>query len=286
MMSRVIHTESFNKAGGCRDRQRFPRATSPRRCGGNLPVGQDIFFRVRFRDLSHRNLARAMVGLAAAPPNADRARCQLRLGGRFAGRLGSLPRWRMVTFDTMASTGGFLPASGDTLCPRRPFPLGEIADGKSGDRHIPKGKSRPNARRVRPRKSFPGRDCARFNAEVAVFVQWTITGDEHCRRRRTFRRQRWLRHLPARAARPGVPRDVPMRPKHRRRGRVYRTLARPHLDVAIWTAQLRGPNGPTCRHTARQLFIGPDHSLADARPVELARPPKVIASDCSSLIVR
>ena len=85
--------------GSCRRSRRCPRATSPRKCClENLPAGQDIFYRVKFRDLSHTDISsEPVVGRFRTAP-ADRRDVSFVWGGDVAGpRLGHQSRrWRHV----------------------------------------------------------------------------------------------------------------------------------------------------------------------------------------------
>ena len=124
----------------------------------NLPAGQDIFYRVRFRDLSHTDVAsEPVVGRFRTAP-ADRRDVSFVWGGDVAGQgWGINPDdGGMVTFATMLKhRPDFLLHSGDTI----------YADGviqRRGEtrrrqdleeRHDPgKGQGRRDARRI-PRRA-------------------------------------------------------------------------------------------------------------------------------------
>ena len=97
--------------------------------------------------------------------------------------------------------------------------------------------------------------CARFNAEVPIFVQW----DDHevmnnwSASKQISRYAYKVRDINLLAARAGprVPRDVSDARKHRRTGP---DLSRPSTGLILDVFMLdersyRGPNGPACRHT-------------------------------------
>ena len=83
MMVEVATTESFNNARALPPIAALPESDfTAKMLLENLPAGQDIFYRVRFRDLSHTD-DRERAGGRPLPHRAGRpARRQLRLGRR------------------------------------------------------------------------------------------------------------------------------------------------------------------------------------------------------------
>jgi alkaline phosphatase D len=267
-----------------------------------LPSGQDIFYRVRFRDLSHINIAsEPMVGRFRTAPT-DRRDVSFVWGGDVAGQgWGINPDdGGMFTFDTMRKHGpDFLIHSGDTI----------YADGViSGEVTLPDGKLWKNLTipekakvaetldefRAAHKYNLLDRNVRAFNAEVPIFVQW----DDHevCNNWSLSKqlpdtyKERSITLLAARAAR-AFHQMYPMRESIVEPGRVYRTLNYgPHLDVFMLDERsYRGANGPNLQtsYGPDSYFIGPDQlawlkrGLLDSRATW-----KVIASDMPlSLIV-
>ena len=124
----------------------------------NLPAGQDIFYRVSFRDLSHTNISsEPVVGRFRTAP-ADRRDVSFVWGGDVAGQgWGINPDdGGMLTFATMRKhRPDFLLHSGDTIYADGVISAEvKLPDGKIWKNvTIPgKGKSRRDARRI-PRRA-------------------------------------------------------------------------------------------------------------------------------------
>src|SRR3990170_2108889 len=149
----------------------------------NLPAGQDIFYRVRFRDLSHIDISSApVVGRFRTAP-ADRRDVSFVWGGDVAGQgWGINPDDDgMVTFATMHKhRPDFLLHSGDTV-----YADGVIsAEVKLPDGTIWKNLTIPEKAKVAEtidefraahKYNFLDHNVRAFNAEVPIFVQW----DDH-----------------------------------------------------------------------------------------------------------
>jgi alkaline phosphatase D len=119
MMVEVATTESFNNARLLPPIAALPESDfTTKMLVENLPAGQDIFYRVRFRDLSHPDVSsEPMVGRFRTAP-ADRRNVSFVWGGDVAGQgWGINPDdGGMVTFATMAKhRPDFLLHSGDTI---------------------------------------------------------------------------------------------------------------------------------------------------------------------------
>src|SRR5580692_1376238 len=149
----------------------------------NLPAGQDIFYRVRFRDLSHTDVSsEPVVGRFRTAP-ADRRDVSFVWGGDVAGQgWGINPDdGGMVTYAAMLKhKPDFLLHSGDTI----------YADGIIKDEvKLAEGKTWKNITipekakvaetldeyRAAHKYNFLDNNVRAFNAEVPIFVQW----DDH-----------------------------------------------------------------------------------------------------------
>ena len=149
----------------------------------NLPGGQDIFYRVRFRDLSHPDVSsEPVVGRFRTAP-ADRRDVSFVWGGDVAGQgWGINPDdGGMVTYAAMHKhRPDFLIHSGDTI-----YADGiikeevKLADGKTWKNiTIPeKAKVAETLEEYRAahKYNFLDNNVRAFNADVPIFVQW----DDH-----------------------------------------------------------------------------------------------------------
>ena len=268
----------------------------------NLPAGQDIFYRVRFRDLSHINISSEPVAGRFRTAPSDRRDVSFVWGGDVAGQgWGINPDdGGMLTFTTMRKhQPDFLIHSGDTI----------YADGVfSSEVKLPDGKIWKNLMipekakvaetldefRAAHKYNFLDDNVRAFNAEVPIFVQW----DDHevtnnwspSKQLPAAYKERDITLLAARAAR-AFHEMYPMRESLNEPGRVYRTLSYgPHLDVFMLDERsYRGPNGPNQQTTygPDAYFIGPDQLAWLKRALLNSRATwKVIASDMPlSLVV-
>src|SRR3984885_3192644 len=119
LMVEVATTESFNNARALPPIAALPESDfTAKMLLENLPGGQDIFYRVRFRDLSHPDVAsEPMVGRFRTAPS-DRRDVSFVWGGDVAGQgWGINPDdGGMVTYATMKKhKPDFLLHSGDTI---------------------------------------------------------------------------------------------------------------------------------------------------------------------------
>jgi len=268
----------------------------------DLPAGQDIFYRVRFRDLSHPTLtSEPLVGRFRTAP-ADRRDVSFVWGGDVAGQgWGINPDdGGMVTFATMRNhRPDFLIHSGDTIYADGIIPAEvRLADGTLWKNlTIPeKAKVAETLQEFRAAHQYNLLDdnVRAFNAEVPIFVQW----DDHevmnnwsaSKEIPAAYKVRDIPLLAARAAR-AFHEMYPLRESLNEPGRVYRTLNYgPHLDVFMLDERsYRGPNGPNQQpsYGPDAYFIGPDQLLWLKRALLNSRATwKVIASDMPlSLIV-
>src|SRR6202045_86897 len=268
----------------------------------NLPSGQDIFYRVKFRDLSHPDISsEPMVGRFRTAPS-DRRDVSFVWGGDVAGQgWGINPEdGGMFTYATMRKhKPDFLLHSGDTIYADGVIPAEvKLPDGKIWKNlTIPeKAKVAETLDEFRAAHKYNLLDdhVRAFNAEVPIFVQW----DDHevmnnwsaSKEIPAAYKVRDISLLAARSAR-AFHEMYPMRESIVEPGRVYRTLGYgPHLDVFMLDERsYRGPNGPNLQTTygPDAYFIGPDQLLWLKRALLNSRATwKVIASDLPlSLIV-
>src|SRR5260370_14355559 len=148
-----------------------------------LPAGQDISYRVRFRDLSHPDVSSEPVVGRFRPAPADRRDVSFVWGGDVAGQgWGINPDdGGMFTFATMRKhQPDFLLHSGDTI-----YADGIIAsEVKLADGKVWKNVTVPEKAKVAEtldefraahKYNFLDDNVRAFNAEVPIFVQW----DDH-----------------------------------------------------------------------------------------------------------
>src|SRR5947208_126671 len=236
MMVEVATTESFNNAKALPPIAALPESDfTAKLLLENLPAGQDIFYRVRFRDLSHPIVSsEPVVGRFRTAPG-DRRDVSFVWGGDVAGQgWGINPDdGGMLTFATMRKhRPDFLLHSGDTI----------YADGPiKSEVTLPDGKVWKNVTipekakvaetldefRAAHKYNFMDEHLRAFNADVPVFVQW----DDHdvvnnwslSKELPAAYKERDITLLAARAAR-AFHEMYPMRESIVEPGRVYRVL--------------------------------------------------------------
>ena len=149
----------------------------------NLPAGQEIFYRVRFRDLAHIGIeSEPVVGRFRTAP-ADRRDVSFVWGGDVAGQgWGINPDdGGMFTFATMRKhRPDFLLHSGDTVYADGPIKSEvTLPDGKVWKNVTTPEKAKVaetlDEFRAAHKYNFMDEHLRAFNAEVPVFVQW----DDH-----------------------------------------------------------------------------------------------------------
>ena len=303
MMVEVATTESFKDARALPPINALPESDfTAKMLVDNLPGGQDIFYRVRFRDLSHISVeSEPVVGRFRTAPS-DKRDVSFVWGGDVAGQgWGINPDdGGMVTFSAMRKhKPDFLIHSGDTI-----YADGVIsAEVKLADGKVWKNITIPEKAKVAEtldefraahKYNFMDDNVRAFNAEVPIFVQW----DDHevmnnwssSKEIPAVYKQRSISVLAARAAQ-AFHEMYPMRESINEPGRVYRTLSYgPHLDVFMLDERsYRGPNGANQQETygPDAYFLGPDQMQWLKRALLNSRATwKVIASDMPlSLIV-
>ncbi len=296
MMVEVATTESFANAKALPPIAALPESDfTAKMLLENLPAGQDIFYRVRFRDLSHIDIVGEPVTGRFRTAPADRRDVSFVWGGDVAGQgWGINPDdGGMFTFATMKKhRPDFLLHSGDTIYADGPI-VSEVKlpDGKVWKNVTIAEKAKVaetlDEFRAAHKYNFMDEHVRAFNAEVPVFVQW----DDHevtnnwslSKQLPATYKERDITLLAARAAR-AFHEMYPMRESIVEPGRVYRTLSYgPHLDVFMLDERsYRGPNGPNLQTTygPESYFLGPDQLAWLKRALLNSRATwKVIASD-------
>src|SRR4051812_25170129 len=258
MMVEVATTESFANARALPPVAALPESDfTAKMLLENLPAGQDIFYRVRFRDLSHTDVSsEPVVGRFRTAP-ADRRDVSFVWGGDVAGQgWGINPDdGGMKTYATMLKhKPDFLLHSGDTI-----YADGVIAaEVKLADGKIWKNVTIPEKAKVAEtldefraayKYNFLDDNVRAFNAEVPIFVQW----DDHevmnnwspSKQIPDAYKVRAISLLAARAGQ-AFHEMYPLRESIVEPGRIYRTLNYgPHLDVFMLDERsYRGGNGP------------------------------------------
>ena len=302
MMVEVATTESFSHARVLPPIAALPESDfTAKLLLENLPAGQEIFYRVRFRDLAHSDISSEPVTGRFRTAPADRRDVSFVWGGDVAGQgWGINPDdGGMRTFATMRKhRPDFLLHSGDTI----------YADGviepevKLADGTVWKNVTIPEKAKVAEtldefraahKYNFLDDNVRAFNAEVPVFVQW----DDHevtnnwsaSKQLPAAYKERDIDLLAARAAR-AFHEMYPMRESPNEPGRIYRTLNYgPHLDVFMLDERsYRGGNGEN-RQSAygpESYFLGPDQLAWLKRGLLNSRATwKVIASDMPLSII-
>ena len=288
MMVEVATTESLNNARLLPPIAALPESDfTAKMLLENLPAGQDIFYRIRFRDLSHTDVSsEPVVGRFRTAP-ADRRDVSFVWGGDVAGQgWGINPDdGGMVTFAAMKQAPAGFPAAfrRHHLCRRHHLLRGETARRQDlEERHDSReGKGRRDARRI-PRGAqvqFPRRQRTRLQRRGAdLRAMGRPRGHEQLvGLEGNPRRLQGARHLAARRALgPRLPRDVSDARKHRRAwpGLSHAQLRAASRRLHAGRAQLSRPqrSEPADRLRSRQLFHrARSAGLAEARTAELAR---------------
>jgi alkaline phosphatase D len=303
MLVEVATTESFANARALPPTAALPESDfTAKMLLEDLPAGQDIFYRVKFRDLSHPDITgEALTGRFRTAP-ADRRDVSFVWGGDVAGQgWGINPDdGGMVTFATMRKHApDFFLHSGDTVYADGVIlPEVELPDGKLWKNLTIAEKSKVAETleefRAAHKYNFLDENLRALNAEVPIFVQWddheVVNNWSPSKQLPDAYKVRDINLLAARAAR-AFHEMYPMRESIAEPGRVYRTLNYgPHLDVFMLDERsYRGPNGANLQTTygPEAYFLGPDQLRWLKRGLMNSRATwKVIASDMPlSLIV-
>ena len=263
LMVEVATTESFKDARALPPIAALPESDfTAKMLLENLPAGQDIFYRVKFRDLSHIDISsEPVIGRFRTAP-ADKRDVSFVWGGDVAGQgWGINPdEGGMFTFETMRKhRPDFLLHSGDSIYADGPIKSEvTLPDGKIWKNITIEEKAKVaetlNEFRAAHKYNFLDHNVRAFNAEVPIFVQW----DDHevtnnwslSKQLPAAYKERDITLLAARAAR-AFHEMYPMRESIVEPGRIYRTLNYgPHLDVFMLDERsYRGPNGPNLQES-------------------------------------
>jgi alkaline phosphatase D len=267
----------------------------------NLPSGQDIFYRVKFRDLSHPEiLSEPVVGRFRTAP-ANRRDVSFVWGGDVAGQgWGINPDdGGMATFATMRKhKPDFFLHSGDTIYADGPIkPEVTLVEGKLWKNvTIPeKAKVAETLDEFRAAYKYNLLDdnLRAFNAEVPIFVQWDdheVTNNWSASKELPAAYKVRDIHLLAARAKRAFHEMYPMRESIVEPGRIYCNISYgPHLEVFILDERsYRGPNGANqqTEYGPDAYFLGPDQLNWLKRALLNSRATwKVIASDMPLSII-
>jgi alkaline phosphatase D len=302
MMVEVATTESFKNARVLPPINALPESDfTAKLLVDNLPAGQTIFYRVKFRDLAHTGVvSEATTGRFRTAP-ADRRDISFVWGGDVAGQgWGINPDdGGMFTFETMRKhQPDFLIHSGDTIYADGPIASEvKLPDGTVWKNLTVEEKAKVaetlDEFRAAHKYNFLDRNLRAFNAEVPIFVQW----DDHevmnnwslSKEIPEVYKVRDIRLLSARAAQ-AFHEMYPLRESIVEPGRVYRTINYgPHLDVFMLDERsYRGGNGENLQtsYGPDGYFIGPEQLAWLKRGLLASKVTwKVIASDMPLSII-
>jgi alkaline phosphatase D len=302
MMVEVSTTESFANVRALPPIAALPESDfTAKMLLENLPSGQDIFYRVKFRDLSHTNiLSEPVIGRFRTAPS-DRRDVSFVWGGDVVGQGWGINHedGGMFTFATMRKhKPDFFLHSGDTIYADGPLkPEVTLADGK-----VWKNVTTPEKDKVAEtlaefrgahKYNFLDEHLRAFNAEVPIIVQWddheVVNNWSASKQLPAAYRERDIGLLAARAAR-AFHEMYPTRESIVEPGRVYCTINYgPLLDVFVLDERsYRGANGPNQQTTygPESYFLGPDQLAWLKRALLNSRATwKVIASDMPLSII-
>lgn len=302
MMVEVATTESFANARALPPVAALPESDfTAKMLLENLPAGQQMFYRVRFRDLTDINIASEPATGRFRTAPADRRDVSFVWGGDVAGQgWGINPDdGGMQTFATMRKhRPDFLLHSGDTVYADGPLKSEvTLPDGKIWKNLMTPEKSKVaetlDEFRGAYKYNFMDEHVRAFNAEVPLFVQWddheVVNNWSMSKQLPSDYRERSITALAARAAR-AFHEMNPIRRNLAEPERVYRTLHYgPHLDVFMLDERsYRGPNGANMQEAygPESYFLGPDQMAWLKRGLLNSRATwKVIASDMPLSII-
>lgn len=267
----------------------------------DLPSDQTIFYRARFRDLSHINIiGEPVVGRFRTAP-ATRRDVSFVWGGDVAGQgWGINPDdGGMFTYKAMRGHNpDFLLHNGDTIYADGVIPSEvKLPDGKVWKNITIPEKAKVaetlDEYRAAHKYNFLDDHLRAFNSEVPIFVQW----DDHevtnnwslSKQLPAAYKERDITLLAARAAK-AFHEMYPMRESIVEPGRVYRTINYgPLVDVFMLDERsYRGPNGDNLQESygPDAYFIGPDQMAWLKRELTKSKAVwKVIASDMPLSII-
>jgi alkaline phosphatase D len=238
----------------------------------NLPAGQEIFYRVRFQDLSTPTItSEPLVGRFRTAPS-DRRSVSFVWSGDTAGQGWGIDEARggMRTYATMLrNRPDFFIHSGDTVYADGPMSAEvKLPDGSLWKNVLIEEKAKVAETLAEFRGQYKynllDKNLRAFNAEVPMLAQWDdhevtnnwwpgepLTRAEHLRKKYVDRNALLLAARASRAFRE----FMPMRETLAEAGRVYRKIGYgPLLDIFMLDMRsYRGPNGE-----GREAAYGPD----------------------------
>ena len=302
MLVEVSTTESFRNATALPPITASPESDfCAKRLIENLPSGQTIFYRTKFRDLAQVNVESDWVTGRFRTAPADRRDVSFVWGGDVVGQgWGINPDdGGMTTFATMRKHNpDIFIHSGDTIYADGPIK----AEVKLPDGKVWKNTTIPEKDKVAEtldefraayKYNLLDEHLRAFNAEVPVFVQW----DDHevtnnwslSKQLPATYKERNISLLAARAGQ-AFHEMFPIRTSAAEPGRIYRTISYgPHLDIFMLDERsYRGPNNDNKQTTygPESYFIGPEQLAWLKRALVTSRATwKVIASDMPISII-
>ena len=302
MLVEVSTTESFAKVRALPPIAALPESDfTAKMLLENLPAGQDIFYRVKFRDLSHPEiLSEPVVGRFRTAP-ADRRDISFVWGGDVAGQGWGINAddGGMLTFATMRRhKPDFFLHSGDTIYADGPLKSEvTLADGKVWKNLMTPEKAKVaetlDEFRAAHKYNFLDDNLRAFNAEVPIFVQWddheVVNNWSASKELPAAYKVRDIHLLAARAKR-AFHEMYPTRESLVEPGRIYCNINYgPHLDVFLLDERsYRSPNGANqqAEYGPDAYFLGPNQLSWLKRALLNSRATwKVIASDMPLSII-
>ena len=267
----------------------------------DLPAGQDIFYRIRFQDISDPSvIGEPAVGRFRTAPS-DRRSVAFTWSGDTCGQGWGIDEARggMRTYAAMhKNRPDFFIHSGDTIYADGPLPAEmKLPNGEVWKNLVTEEKSKPAETlaefRGNHKYNLLDKNLRAFNAEVPMFAQWDdhevtnnwwpgepLTRAEHLRKKYVDKNALAL----AVRASCAFHEYMPMRINIAEPGRVYRKIAYgPLLDVFMLDMRsYRGPNGEDMQESygPDAYFLGPTQLAWLKRELMASRATwKVIAAD-------
>jgi alkaline phosphatase D len=272
----------------------------------DLPSGQDIFYRVRFQDLSSPTIVgETAIGRFRSAPS-DRRSVSFVWSGDTVGQGWGIDEARggLRTYATMrANRPDFFIHSGDTIYADQPvLPEVKLANGEIWRNLVTEEKSKPAETLAEFRGNYKynllDRNLLAFNAEIPTFAQWDdhevtnnwwpgepLTRAEHRRRKYVETNVLVLAARGHRAFHEFMPVRAPAP------GRIYRKISYgPLLDLFMLDMRsYRGPNAENMEETygPAAYFLGPQQVAWLKRALTSSRATwKVIAADMPIALIR
>jgi alkaline phosphatase D len=266
-----------------------------------LPAGQDVFYRVRFQDLSEPTIiGEAKVGRFRTAP-ADRRSISFAWSGDTAGQGWGIDESRggMRAYATvLRNRPDFFIHSGDNIYADGPIVAEQkMPNGQTWKNVVTEDKAKPAETLAEFRGNYKynllDKNVLAFNAEIPILSQWDdhevtnnwwpgepLTRAEHQRKKYVDKN---VMPMAARASR-AFHEYMPMRATQAEAGRVYRKISYgPLLDIFMLDMRsYRGPNaeGMEEKYGPSAYFLGPAQVAWLKRELMSSRATwKVIAAD-------